>query len=66
MSGLRRQNPFSPVNGLTKPSTWPSGAVAKPTELGMLTFFIGLVLGACIGVAAMGICNASYEHSPTE
>jgi hypothetical protein len=28
----------------------------------MLTFFIGLSLGACLGAAAIGICNASYEH----
>lgn len=32
----------------------------------MLTFFLGLMLGACIGVAAMGICQASYEHAPSE
>lgn len=32
----------------------------------MLTFIVGLMLGACIGVAAMGICNASYEHQPSE
>lgn len=32
----------------------------------MLTFIVGLMLGAFIGVAAMGICNASYEHQPSE
>ncbi|MDR7098310.1 hypothetical protein J2X04_000657 [Lysobacter niabensis] len=29
----------------------------------MLTFMIGLSLGACLGAAALGVCNASYEHT---
>ena len=28
----------------------------------MLTFLIGLSLGACLGAAALGVCSASYEH----
>jgi len=28
----------------------------------MLTFILGLSLGACIGAAAVGICSSSYEH----
>jgi len=28
----------------------------------MLTFLLGLSLGACLGAAAIGVCSASYEH----
>jgi gas vesicle protein len=30
----------------------------------MLTFLIGLSLGACIGAVVAGVCRASYEHQP--
>ncbi len=29
----------------------------------MLTFILGLSLGACMGAAALGVCSASYEHT---
>jgi hypothetical protein len=29
----------------------------------MLTFLLGLSLGACLGAAALGICSSSYEHT---
>lgn len=32
----------------------------------MLTFILGLSLGACIGAAALGICSSSYEHQADE
>jgi len=32
----------------------------------MLTFLLGLSLGACIGAAALGICLSSYEHESSE
>lgn len=60
------QNPLSSFNGPTsRPPAHRSGGYQQGTT-GMLTFIIGLMLGACIGVAVMGICTASYEHQRTE
>lgn len=32
----------------------------------MLTFLVGLSLGACIGAAALGVCRAGYEREMDE